>query len=180
MIFFHAPFRLTAEGERGIVRLSFLEKDTGEKVFMGNTQLKAMFIGLFKAAISGNASPPVKPEDFPDFTGYLRAIAGHETRTRESCDSLMRHLIRTGPIPPGTGEWETYFISLRIGAALAFLDECGGSGEEGQASGISVKLPKDNGEVARLLLCDLWARHFCPRWVRLDAVSKYFPGSDAI
>jgi hypothetical protein len=123
--------------------------------------------------------PPVRTEDY-SFTGYLRTIIEHEASTHKSCDSLMRHTIDTGAVPPDTGEWERYFIRLRIIAAMTFLEECGGNDEEGEESGISVKLPKNNADAFRLLLCDHWDRHFCWSHVRLDAISTYFKGSSAL
>ena len=144
-----------------------------------NIRLKAMFNTLVQLTCAKDAviRPPVKLKDYPDFMGYLRTIIEQEERTRESCDNIVRRMVDIEPIPPSTGAWERYFINLRIVAAMTFLAECGGNDEEGEESGISVKLPKDNGDAFRLLLCDHWDQHFCWSHVRLDALAKYFPGS---
>jgi hypothetical protein len=156
----------------------------GKEFLMGtrNTRLKAMFITLLKAILPQDTTttrPPVEAEAY-SFMEYLRIIIEHETSTHESCDNAVRHILDAGAMPPDTGEWERYFIHLRIVAAMTFLAECGGNDEEGEESGISVKLPKNNGDAFRLLLCDHWDRHFCWFHVRLDAVSKYFKGSSAL
>jgi len=150
---------------------------------MRNIRLKAMFITLTKVMCSKDAviRPPVEAEDY-SFMKYLRTIIENEERTRESCDNIVshciaRHGIDSQPVLPDMGEWEKYFISLRIVAATTFIAECGGSDEEGEECGLSVKLPKDNVDALRLLLCDHWDKHFCYSHLRLDAISTYFKGS---
>jgi len=139
------------------------------------SRLQVIFNSLFEVVAASPLAfprPPMTKDDFPDYVEYLRALIGHERRTRQSCEDAVTELITRGTIPTSIGAWERYFLDLRIQAALIFLEQCGCS--EHIPLPVRVVLPDDTREAIRILLSDIWRDNLCEHFQKLASVSAYF------
>jgi hypothetical protein len=140
-----------------------------------DTRLQVIFNVLFKIAVASPLAfprPPMTKDDFLGYVEYLRALIGHEARTRESCEDAVRELTAGEIIPASIGAWERYFLDLRLQAALTFLGQCGCSGYTSLP--VRAVLPGDNKEALRILLSDIWRDNLCGHFLKLASVSAYF------
>jgi len=141
-----------------------------------NARLKRVFEGLLRVAITPPTAfppPPMTRDDFPDYVSYLRALIGHEKRTRKSCEATVKILAESGGRTLRTdGRWERYFLDMRIQAALMFLEQCGCN--EHPALPVRVVLPRDTAGTIRVLLSDIWRENLCECFIKLASVSAYF------
>ena len=143
------PFSLDRQSLAWYLALVFLKRIRVTRVFMDTekSRLQVIFNSLFEVVAASPLAfprPPMTKDDFPDYVEYLRALIGHERRTRQSCEDAVTELITRGTIPTSIGAWERYFLDLRIQAALIFLEQCGCS--EHIPLPVRVVLPDDNRE----------------------------------